>query len=171
MKQSVDLAIGSGSNVDAVARMKMTGDLLSSYQAMLWAADFAIKTSITGLRVVANGFGVTKLAGVSLDGMANALWDWALQVPIPVIAKLAEYTGFLGYFGVALPSLPYTVFMITVVGWILGWYRPRLPRLFGQSCTCARARPSSAPNHKATCSCWPCLCVQPWQSSASSRPS
>ncbi len=121
MKQSVDLAIGSGSNVDAVARMKMTGDLLSSYQAMLWAAEFTIKTSITGLRVVANGFGVTKLAGVSLDGMANALWDWALQVPIPVIAKLAEYTGFLGYyFGVALPSLPYTVFMITVVGWILG---------------------------------------------------
>ena len=121
MQKATDFTIGSGSGVDAVSRMKMTGDLLSSYQAMLWAAEFSIKTAITGVRVVSNGLGVTKLAGVDLHGMASDIWDWALQVPVPIIAKLAQYVGYLAYyFGVAIPSLPYTIFMITVVGWVLG---------------------------------------------------
>lgn len=121
MQKATDFTIGSGSGVDAVSRMKMTGDLLSSYQAMLWAAEFSIKTAITGVRVVSNGLGVTKLAGVDLHGMATDIWDWALAVPIPIIAKLAQYVGYLAYyFGVAIPSLPYTIFMLTVVGWVLG---------------------------------------------------
>lgn len=121
MQKATDFTIGSGSGVDAVSRMKMTGDLLYSYQAMLWATEFTIKTSITGVRVVSNGLGVTKLAGVDMHGMVSDIWDWALQVPVPIIAKMAQYVGYLAYyFGVAIPSLPYTIFMITVVGWVLG---------------------------------------------------
>ncbi|HRI92462.1 MAG TPA: DotA/TraY family protein [Accumulibacter sp.] len=121
MQKATDFTIGSGSGVDAVSRMKMTGDLLYSYQAMLWATEFTIKTAITGVRVVSNGLGVTKLAGVDMHGMVSDIWDWALQVPVPIIAKMAQYVGYLAYyFGVAIPSLPYTIFMITVVGWVLG---------------------------------------------------
>lgn len=121
MQKATDFTIGSGSGVDAVSRMKMTGDLLYSYQAMLWATEFTIKTSITGVRVVSNGLGVTKLAGVDMHGIVSDIWDWALQVPVPIIAKMAQYVGYLAYyFGVAIPSLPYTIFMITVVGWVLG---------------------------------------------------
>ena len=121
MQKATDFTIGSGAGVDAVSRMKMTGDLLYSYQAMLWATEFTIKTSITGVRVVSNGLGVTKLAGVDMHGIVSDIWDWALQVPVPIIAKMAQYVGYLAYyFGVAIPSLPYTIFMITVVGWVLG---------------------------------------------------
>lgn len=121
MQKATDFTIGSGSGVDAVSRMKMTGDLLYSYQAMLWATEFTIKTAITGVRVVSNGLGVTKLAGVDMHGIVSDIWDWALQVPVPIIAKMAQYVGYLAYyFGVAIPSLPYTIFMITVVGWVLG---------------------------------------------------
>ena len=83
--------------------------------------SFTIKTAITGVRVVSNGLGVTKLAGVDMHGIVSDIWDWALQVPVPIIAKMAQYVGYLAYyFGVAIPSLPYTIFMITVVGWVLG---------------------------------------------------
>ena len=83
--------------------------------------SFTIKTTITGVRVVSNGLGVTKLAGVDMHGIVSDIWDWALQVPVPIIAKMAQYVGYLAYyFGVAIPSLPYTIFMITVVGWVLG---------------------------------------------------
>lgn len=121
--KAVDFAIGSGTNVDAVSRMKMTGDLLSSYQAMLWAADVSIKTAITATRVVVGAVGGVEILGNKADfrGVTDPLWDWIMAVPVPILAKLTSYVGYLAfYFGVALPSMPYTLFMITVVGWVLG---------------------------------------------------
>jgi len=123
MRKSTDLVIGSNTGVDAVSRMKMTGDLLSSYQAMLWAADVAIKTAITATRVVVGAVGGIEVLGNKADfrGVTDPLWDWIMAVPVPILAKITSYIGLLAfYFGVALPSMPYTLFMITVVGWVLG---------------------------------------------------
>ena len=123
MGKATDLAIGSGSGTDAISRMKMTGDLLASYQTMLLAAEFTIKTTMTAARVVVGAVGGVEILGTKADfrGVTDPIWDWLIEVPLKVFAKLASYIGLLAfYFGVFLPSLPYTIFMITVVGWLLG---------------------------------------------------
>lgn len=123
MQKSTDLVIGSGPGVDSISRMKLAGDLLASYQAMLWAADVGIKTAITATRVVVGAIGGVEVLGNKADfrGVTDPLWDWIMAVPVPILAKIASYVGVLAfYFGVLIPSLPYTLFMITVVGWVLG---------------------------------------------------
>lgn len=123
MQKSTDLVIGSGPGVDSISRMKLVGDLLSSYQAMLWAADVGIKTAMTAARVVVGGVGGVQVLGTKADfrGVTDPLWEWIMAVPVPILAKLTSYVGYLAfYFGVALPSVPYTLFMIAVVGWVLG---------------------------------------------------
>lgn len=123
MQKATDLVIGSGSDVDAVSRMKMTGDLLSSYQAMLWAADFTIKTTMTATRIVVGAVGGVEVLGNKADfrGVTDPLWEWLLEVPLKIFAKLESNISVLAfYFGVFLPSLPYTIFIVTVVGWVLG---------------------------------------------------
>ena len=122
MEKATALVIGSGSDVDAISRMKMTGDLLSSYHADLWTAEVAIKTAITTIRVSAGIISSVSILGNKADlrGITDPLWEWVMAVPMPVFAKIITYVGLLAfYFGVALPSLPYTMFMIAVVGWIL----------------------------------------------------
>ena len=123
MKKATDLAIGSGSGTDAITRMKLTGDLLASYQTMLWAAEFTIKTTMTATRVVVGAVGGVEIMGNKADfrGVTDPIWEWLLEVPLKIFAKLEMYIGLLAfYFGVFLPSLPYTIFMVTVVGWVLG---------------------------------------------------
>lgn len=123
MKKATDLAIGSGSGTDAITRMKLTGDLLASYQTMLWAAEFTIKTTMTATRVVVGAVGGVEIMGNKADfrGVTDPIWEWLLEVPLKIFSKLEMYIGVLAfYFGVFLPSLPYTIFMVTVVGWVLG---------------------------------------------------
>lgn len=129
MKSATDAAIGSGDpskKVDAVSRMKLTGDVLSSTRLALWTAEMTLKTVMTTTRVVVAGVGAVSVAGFRVDGtgVTNALWDWVMTVPVPILATLASYVDKLAfYFGVLLPSLPYTIFMITVVGWVLAVFQ------------------------------------------------
>lgn len=122
MKSATDTVIGSSGDVDAISRMKVTGDILASYQVMLWTAQVTLETAMTATRVVVGAVGGVEVLGNKIDmsKVTDALWDWIMAVPIPILAKLASYVGVLAfYFGVVLPSLPYTIFMITVVGWVL----------------------------------------------------
>ena len=77
MKKATDLAIGSGSGTDAITRMKLTGDLLASYQAMLWAAEFTIKTTMTATRVVVGAVGGVEIMGNKADfrGVTDPIWE------------------------------------------------------------------------------------------------
>jgi conjugal transfer/type IV secretion protein DotA/TraY len=122
MQSATNTAIGSSGNVDAVSRMKTTGDVLTSYRLILWTAQSTLETTMTATRVVVGAVGGVEVLGnkVDMSKVTDALWDWVQAVPIPILGKLATYAGILAfYFGVLLPSLPYTIFMITVVGWIL----------------------------------------------------
>jgi hypothetical protein len=47
--------------------MKLTGDLLASYQTMLWAAEFTIKTTMTATRVVVGAVGGVEIMGNKAD--------------------------------------------------------------------------------------------------------
>ncbi len=114
--------IGTDGDVDAIARIKTTGDVLALMQSMGFAADKLVHTSLSLLKASAAAVGSVSLLGVNVD--ATPLADTALNwVMYNFLQPLAEVTTWLGrlafYFGVFLPSLPYTIFIIAVVGWVL----------------------------------------------------
>lgn len=133
MESMVGIATGVGGNGvtplcgpagqmgGSLNRMKCVGDYLTVARVGVGAADVAIKTGATGMRIVtAWVFGGIPIIGEKAVKSADALWDWVLQVPIKQLAIMASYLEPMAfYFGVFLPSLPYTIFMIVVVGWIL----------------------------------------------------
>ncbi|MGZ5198777.1 MAG: DotA/TraY family protein [Telluria sp.] len=123
MQCATNAAIGGDSKVDAISRMKLTGDLLASYRLMFLGAKFSLNTAMTATRVVASGIGGVEVLGTKLDesGPLTDIWDWLQTEISPVLAEIAQYLGVLAfYFSVVLPSMPYAIFIITVVGWILG---------------------------------------------------
>lgn len=123
MKNSVDIALGTGaSGVDSISRMKLVGDYLAFSRIAAGVAQVTIETAVTALRVVAGGVGSVKVFGngIELDKVTTPIWDWVMAVPIEQLAKLISYLEPMAfYFGVFLPSLPYTIFMIAVAGWVL----------------------------------------------------
>ncbi|UIE42598.1 hypothetical protein FICKIIDM_01706 [Xanthomonas citri pv. punicae] len=135
MKYVVDVAIGGdGSNGTSgmcgtagemggsLNRMKCIGDYLTVTLAATKTIDAAVKTAMAVLRVGAGTLSSVKGLGngLDLDKIVTPIWDWVLEVPLAGLAKMAAYLEPLAfYFGVFLPSLPYTIFMIVVVGWVL----------------------------------------------------
>lgn len=122
MKGATDIMIGSGSGVDAVSRIKLTGDYLVLALTSVELAKVTLQTSVTALRVVVGAAGGLQVLGNKADfrGVTDPLWDWVLAVPIEMLKELGSYLKPLAfYFSVLLPSLPYTIFMVTVVGWLL----------------------------------------------------
>jgi len=103
-------------------RMKCIGDYLTVARAGIGAADVAIKTGATALRVVAGTLSSVKGVGtgLDLDKVVTPIWDWVIEVPVKQLAMMATYIEPMAfYFGIFLPSLPYVIFMTVVVGWIL----------------------------------------------------
>lgn len=134
MLDVVEIATGAGSNGQtplcgtagqmggSLNRMKCVGDYLTVARAGIGVADVAIKTTATGLRVVAGALSSVKGVGtgLDLDKIVTPIWDWVVEVPIKQLALMASYIEPLAfYFGVFLPSLPYTIFMIVFAGWVL----------------------------------------------------
>ncbi|MFK2912795.1 DotA/TraY family protein [Pseudomonas sp. 3HC3] len=134
MQNVVELATGAGSNGQtplcgtagqmggSLNRMKCVGDYLSVARGGILLADVAIKSAATAVRVLAGTVSSVKALGngLDLDKIVIPLWDWVMEVPIKQLALLATYIEPLAfYFGVFLPSLPYTLFMIVFVGWVL----------------------------------------------------
>ncbi|MGE8060255.1 DotA/TraY family protein [Pseudomonas sp. NPDC089547] len=134
MLNVVEIATGAGSNGQtplcgtagqmggSLNRMKCVGDYLSVARAGILVADVAIKTAGTAIRVIAGTLSSVKGLGngLDLDKIVTPLWDWVLTVPVKQLALMASYIEPLAfYFAVFLPSLPYTLFMIVFVGWLL----------------------------------------------------
>lgn len=134
MLNVVQIATGAGSNGQtplcgtagqmggSLNRMKCVGDYLSVARAGILLADVAIKTTTTAVRLLAGTVSAAKVLGNGLeaDKIVTPLWDWVIEVPIKQLALMASYIEPLAfYFSVFLPSLPYTLFMIVFVGWVL----------------------------------------------------
>ncbi|HHZ28484.1 MULTISPECIES: DotA/TraY family protein [Xanthomonas] len=103
-------------------RMKCIGDYLTVTLAAAKMIDVTVKTSLTVLRVAAGTLSSVKGVGngLDLDKIVTPIWDWVMEVPLKQLAMLATYLEPLAfYFGVFLPSLPYTIFMVVVCGWVL----------------------------------------------------
>lgn len=117
------LPCGSAGEIGgSINRMKCIGDYLALQHASLLTADATIKSATTVGRMVLGAASGAKVlgTGAELDKIGTPFWDWVITVPIKWIATLSTYTGVLAfYFGVIIPSFPYTVFMIVFVGWVL----------------------------------------------------
>jgi conjugal transfer/type IV secretion protein DotA/TraY len=126
-KGTVDILIGTNSDVDSIARIKQVGDWLYVINNYMGAIKMTAVTVVTGIRVAAS-FGSTGIqvlgTGVKLDlgPAAQALWDAITEIIIKPLASMSMWLQIGAfYFGVFLPSLPYTIFMIGVVGWVLAF--------------------------------------------------
>ena len=116
----------AGSMGGSLNRIKCIGDYLAIARTGVGLADVAIKTSVTALRVVAGALSSVEVlgTGVQLDKVVTPFWDWVVTVPIEQLALMSSYIEPMAfYFGVFLPSLPYTIFMIVVIGWVLAVFQ------------------------------------------------
>jgi len=114
--------IGTEGDVDAVARIKTTGDMLALLHSMTVIADKLINTALSGLRGTAAAVGSVSVLGFKVDGtkVVETFMDWVAYNFLRPLAEVSMWLeGLAFYFGVFLPSLPYTIFMIAFLGWVL----------------------------------------------------
>lgn len=106
----------------SLSRMKCVGDYLAVMSTTITIADITIKSAVSAARVAAGIASGGKILGTGFDAaqVGVPVWDWIMEVPIKLLDKILRHVDPLAfYFGVFLPSLPYCIFMVVVVGWIL----------------------------------------------------
>ncbi|ANN80835.1 DotA/TraY family protein [Bordetella flabilis] len=122
-KASAIFPCGSAGEIGgSINRMKCVGDYLTLQYVAVLGTDAFLKTSATGARIAAGVVSGGKFLGTGLevDKVVTPFWDWMMAVPIRWLSTIGTYLQTLAfYFGVIIPTFPYTVFMIVVVGWIL----------------------------------------------------
>src|SRR5690606_19292679 len=122
MERVTATMIGTDGDVDAIARIKTTGDVLALLQSTGFAADRLIHTSLSGLKAIAAGVGSVSFLGTKVDAtpLADTFLQWVIYNFLTPLAEVTTWLGRLAfYFGVFLPSLPYTIFMVAFVGWLM----------------------------------------------------
>lgn len=119
MQAVTDTAIGADGNTDAIARIKATGDILQVASTTLHTAKNVIVKVSGGAKAAAGATsGVPILGGVST--VVSALVELVKTIFVePIMEMLGWLDKLAFYFGVFLPSLPYTIFIIAVIGWFL----------------------------------------------------
>lgn len=126
-KWMVGILLGSDSDVDAVSRMKMSGDVLTLIDADINAGLITMRTASTTLRVVAAGVDSLSPVSIKTYEAATALDGWLENVPGKLLTRILGFVEPLAfYFGVFLPALPYSIFMLVVVGWVLAVFQTML---------------------------------------------
>jgi len=115
MKKTTDSWLGLDGNADAIGRIKATGDSMARAEATLAVFDFTVDTIASGGRAAA-----AFIPGNLAWQLSTAARDFLIR---DLLAPLAKVRLWLSrgsfYFGTFLPSLPYTIFIIAVVGWFL----------------------------------------------------
>ena len=119
MESVTNAAIGADGNVDAMARIKSTGDLLAVANVTVQGFGTLLDKAVTGVRAIAGATAGTPIIG-GASKVADVLGEFVNRIFLEPLKEMAGWLdGLAFYFGVFLPSLPYTIFMIAVVGWIL----------------------------------------------------
>lgn len=119
LESVTNTAIGADGNVDAMARIKTTGDILAVANSQLHTISNLLKKTSGAVSA-----GAGALSGVPIIGGVSKVVDSVIKLVesliIEPIASMVPWLDLLAfYFGVFLPSLPYTIFIIAVVGWFL----------------------------------------------------
>lgn len=122
MKGVMATLLGTSGDVDAIARIKATGDVLAVMSATGVLLDKTIYTGLSAARIVAATGGSVQIfgSGVNLEPAARGVLDWAQYVFLKPLGEMVSWLDALAfYFGVFLPSLPYTIFIVACVGFFL----------------------------------------------------
>lgn len=119
MEGVTNAAIGADGDVDAMARIKTTGDILAVANSTLHAVSKTIEATSGAAVAAAASTAATPVAGgiYYVAAALKSVVDVILIQPLKEILFWLDPLAF--YFGIFLPSLPYTIFMIAVVGWFL----------------------------------------------------
>lgn len=103
-------------------RMKCVGDYLTVIDGSTGTAITLIKSGISALRVTAGAASSVKVmgSGIDADKVTTPLWDWAISTVVDSLVTFKRTISIMAlYFSVLLPSMPYGIFMIVVVGYYL----------------------------------------------------
>ena len=105
----------------AINRMKCVGDAVAANRLGLYILDASLKTGAFFARLGSAAVGwLPGVNEVAKQG-AESFWDWMLAVPAYHIKLTGQYMEPVAFmFGVVLPSMPYMIFLIVIVGWLLG---------------------------------------------------
>lgn len=119
LESVTNTAIGANGDVDAMARIKTTGDILAVANSQLHTISNLLKKTSGAVSA-----GAGALSGVPIIGGVSKVVDAVIKLVesliIEPIASMVPWLDALAfYFGIFLPSLPYTIFIIAVVGWFL----------------------------------------------------
>lgn len=104
-------------------RMKCLGDYIVAWDGAIGVAKFTINTVASTVRMTAAllSGGTFLGTGANLGPAGVVLKDWLADGIVAQLETIQSYIKPLGfYFSVALPSLPFGIFLIVVVGWLLG---------------------------------------------------
>ncbi len=86
-----------------------------------------------------------------------------MTVPVKQLALMASYIEPLAfYFAVFLPSLPYTLFMIVFVGWVLAVLQSIIAAPLWAVMHMTPDRTFVAPRPRVTCFCFRCSPALRW---------
>ena len=105
----------------AINRMKCVGDAVAGTRVGLYILDAGLKTGAFAGRLGASAVSWIPGVGEGVDNAADSFWDWLLALPVYHIALIGQYMDPVAFmFGIVLPSMPYMIFLIVIVGWLLG---------------------------------------------------
>ena len=120
-RQAAEVTCGENNRIGgAINRMKCVGDMVTVTRSGLYVLDGGLKTTISIIRGGAGVFSATPIVG-GVSKVADVVWDWFLAFPAMHIARLGKFMEPVSFmFAVVLPSLPMMIFMVVIVGWLLG---------------------------------------------------
>jgi len=122
MKGVTATLLGTSGDVDAISRIKATGDILGTIAATGITADKAIYTGISAIRGAAAAGGSLRIlgSGVNLEPVARSVLDWASHVILKPLGEVTTWLNHLAfYFGVFIPTMPNWIFLTAAVGCLL----------------------------------------------------
>ena len=112
-------AIGAAGNTDAIGRIKATGDNLTILHATASTMKRRVQIAAKAAEATAGATAATPILG-GTNRVVQVLVAAVTELFIAPVASMLTWVEMLAfYFGVFLPSLPYTIFIIAVVGWLL----------------------------------------------------
>jgi conjugal transfer/type IV secretion protein DotA/TraY len=120
IESGTEIMMGTSTDVDAIMRIKATGDFFATVSGLTSGLQIATNVGLFATRT-ASGTAAT-LTSVVYDfrTFSLALFDFVTNVVLEPLAFIEQFSDlFSFYFGVFLPSLPYTIFIIAVVGFFV----------------------------------------------------
>lgn len=118
---TTSLCTYSGRIGGSISRMKCVGDFLVAGYMGISTTDILIRTTLRIIEAGASLVAGVPVFGEAEKGVYNAYSGWMNDVVLSRLAELNQKLGHTAFmFSVVLPSMPYLLFLIVVVGWVLG---------------------------------------------------